>query len=150
MSCLVPSRARAKFNLSRSRSGGSCSLGERLLLVLVVPCSRSFWFTSDLDHTSSTMTKSIRSSAQNIRSIIWYFTIFKDLLRLILHLKNRNVYNHQDVDTIISYDLSKMHHDSTSRQKLRFVRVMCPWFLRKVVSTSVSVVSKFSFSCTPI
>ena len=42
MSCLVPSRARAKFNLSRSRSGRSRSLGERLFLVLVVPRSRSF------------------------------------------------------------------------------------------------------------
>ena len=42
MSCLVPGRARAKFNLSRSRSGRSRSLGERLFLVLVVPRSRSF------------------------------------------------------------------------------------------------------------
>ena len=42
MSCLVPSCARAKFNFSRSRSGRSRSLGERLFLVLVVPRSRSF------------------------------------------------------------------------------------------------------------
>ena len=42
MSCLVPGRARAKFNLSRSRSGRSRSIGERLFLVLVVPRSRSF------------------------------------------------------------------------------------------------------------
>ena len=42
MSCLVPGRARAKFNLSRSRSGRSRSLGERLFLVLVVPRSRPF------------------------------------------------------------------------------------------------------------
>ena len=42
MSCLVPSCARAKFNFSRSRSGRSRSLGERLFLVLVVPRFRSF------------------------------------------------------------------------------------------------------------
>ena len=42
MSCLVPSCARAKFNFSRSRSGRSRSLGERLFLVLVVARSRSF------------------------------------------------------------------------------------------------------------
>ena len=42
MSCLVPSCARAKFNFSRSRSGRARSLGESLLLVLVVPRSRSF------------------------------------------------------------------------------------------------------------
>ena len=42
MSCLVPGRARAKFISSRSRSGRSRSLSERLFLVLVVPRSRSF------------------------------------------------------------------------------------------------------------